>query len=116
MIEKKYPSYSVGCDRNETLVVDIPDQTGGKYRYQRGAKSSTGLTKKTIHDDKEDAKEELSEMLAKQNMKKDERVLVHGHVRGRGQMPRQQVLLALAPPLVLALRVQVQVPLRFSGG
>ena len=75
LIENKYPDYKVIVDKEERVCVDIPDQTGGECRYERGAESFTSYKKYEKFDDKRQAKEHYDNLTAKTQCEDDDRIV-----------------------------------------
>ena len=57
LIKTKYPFYDVVIDEDECLGVEVKDLTGGKYKFQRGAKDKSAFKKVESIADVRDAKE-----------------------------------------------------------
>ena len=73
-IEKKYPSYDVIFDENDVLGVEVKDQTGGKYRFQRGVNDKLRVKKVEKHENMEDAKTVFQNKVPKEDQYADSRL------------------------------------------
>ena len=75
LIENKYPSYRVVVNEEDVVGVEIGDQTGGEYRYERGANQLKKYEKQEKFESDECAKEHFMVLNAKTQCEADDRVL-----------------------------------------
>ena len=80
LIEDKYPDYKVIVDPEGIVGVELPDQTGGEYRYERGAKNFTLYSKKESCETDEDAKELYTNLTMSKQCAADARILADSKI------------------------------------
>ena len=84
LVEAKYPDYKVVVDKEGVVGVEIPDQTGGEYRYERGANNYTAYTKSEKLDSEPEARKLYMMLNASAQCAADDRVLVDAAHRAAG--------------------------------
>ena len=78
IIKDKHPTYKIMINKRREIVVEIQDQTGGEYRFERGTNEYTEYHKLERFDDADDHKEAHAQKMAKNASKEMDRTVYQG--------------------------------------